>query len=65
MDHPSSHDDPAPALTFGQVAARMRVDVQTVRRWVRTEQCPTVRVGHATRIPAAWADDPKGWLDRW
>ena len=50
-------------LTFGQAAARLGVDVQTVRRWTRTEQAPTVRVGHATRIPAAWVDDliAQGW----
>lgn len=43
-------------LTFGQAAARFGLDVLTVRRWVRTEQCPTVRVGRATRTPAAWVE---------
>jgi len=43
-------------LTFGQVAARLGIDVQTVRRWARAEQCPTVRVGRATRVPASWVD---------
>lgn len=52
-------------LTFGQVANRLGVDVHTVRRWVRTEQCPTVRDGRRVRIPAEWADDPKGWAQRW
>lgn len=51
-------------LTFGQAASRLGVDVQTVRRWVRTEQCPVVRDGRKVRIPAAWVDDPCGWLDR-
>jgi len=52
------------ALTFGQVAARLGTDVTTIRRWVRTEQCPTVRVGHATRIPSTWVDSliVKGWV---
>jgi len=54
---------PTTALTFGQTARRLGIGVQTVRRWVRTEQCPTVRVGAATRIPAAWVDEllTKGW----
>ncbi|MBX7433577.1 helix-turn-helix domain-containing protein [Mycobacterium sp. Y57] len=53
----------AAALTFGQAAARLGVDVTTVRRWVGAEQCPTVRVGNATRIPAAWVDGliAAGW----
>lgn len=42
------------ALTAGQAAARLGVDVNTVRRWVRTEQCPVIRVGRATRIAAEW-----------
>jgi excisionase family DNA binding protein len=45
-----------PALTFGQAAARLGIDVTTVRRWVRTEACPTVRVGNARRIPAEFVD---------
>jgi len=51
------HPDTGELLTFGQVAARLGIGVQDVRRWVRTEQCPTVRVGAATRIPAAWVAD--------
>jgi excisionase family DNA binding protein len=43
-------------LTFGEVAARFGVDVVQVRRWVRTEQCPTIREGRRVRIPAAWVD---------
>lgn len=53
----------ATLLTFSQAAERLGVDVQTVRRWVRTEQCPTIRVGSAVRIPAAWVENPAGWLD--
>lgn len=51
------------ALTFGQAAARLGVDVRTIRRWVRTEQCPTARVGHATRIPVEFVDGliEQGW----
>ena len=44
-------------LAAPEVAARLGADVQTIRRWARTEQCPTIRVGHATRIPAAWIDE--------
>ena len=43
-------------LTLGETAQRLGVDVQTIRRWVRTEQCPSVRVGRAVRVPAAWVE---------
>jgi excisionase family DNA binding protein len=49
-------------LTFTRVAEHLGVGVQDVRRWVRTEQCPTVREGRRVRIPAAWVADPKGWI---
>lgn len=52
------------ALTPGQVAARLGVGVVDVRRWVRTEQCPTVRVGRARRIPADWVDEQADLLRR-
>ena len=42
------------ALTFGETARRLGETVQTIRRWVRSEQCPVVVVGRARRIPAAW-----------
>ena len=48
--------EPDRALTAGQVAARLGESVETVRRWMRTEQCPTVRVGRATRVPESWVD---------
>jgi predicted site-specific integrase-resolvase len=49
-------------LTFTQTAQRLGVDVQTVRRWVRTEQAPVVLDTRGRkRIPAAWVADPKGW----
>lgn len=44
----------AAGLTFGQAARHLGVDVQTIRRWARTEQCPTVREGRTVRVPAAW-----------
>lgn len=44
-------------LTFGQVAQRLGCDVNVVRRWARTEQCPTVRDGRRVRIPAAWVTE--------
>jgi len=58
-EHDDSHEtgdnmSEAPALTIGQAASRLGVDVQVVRRWVRTEQCPTMRIGRATRVPAWW-----------
>jgi excisionase family DNA binding protein len=49
-------------LTFAEAAQRLGVGVLTVRQWVRTEQCPVVRDGRRVRIPAAWCDDPQGWL---
>ena len=33
-----------------------------VPRLVRTEQCPVVLDSRGRRIPAAWVDDPAGWL---
>lgn len=51
----------ADLLTPSQVAARLGVHTDDVRRWIRCDQCPVVRVGRKIRIPAAWADDPKGW----
>jgi excisionase family DNA binding protein len=50
------------ALTYGRVAQRLGVDVLTVRRWARTEQMPTVRVGHATRVPAEWVAQQEALL---
>ena len=50
-------------LTFAQAARRLGVGVLDVRRLVRTEQCPVVRDGRRVRIPAAWVDDPAGWLN--
>lgn len=54
---------PSAALTLGQAAARLGVEVTTVRRWARTEQCPTVREGRSVRIPAAFVDGllAAGW----
>lgn len=49
-------------LTPGEAARRLGEDVNTIRRWVRTEQCPMIRDGRKLRIPAAWVDDPSGWL---
>ena len=43
-------------LTFGQAAARLGVDVNTVRRWARTEACPVVREGRAVRIPVSFIE---------
>lgn len=50
-------------LTFGQAAARLGVDVTTVRRWVRSEQCPVTREGRAVRIPVSFIDGllAEGW----
>lgn len=41
-------------LTFGAAAARLGVDVNVVRRWARTEQCPVIVDGRRKRIPAQW-----------
>ena len=42
------------ALTVGEAARLLGEDVNLVRRWARTEQCPTIRDGRRVRIPAAW-----------
>lgn len=62
MTDPGSLPASSDLLTFAQVAARLGVHPDDVRRWARTEQCPTVRIGRKVRVPAAWADDPKGWV---
>lgn len=49
-------------LTFGQAAARLGVDVNTVRRWIRTEQAPAVRDGRKVRIPSSWVDEQRALL---
>lgn len=61
--HTTPPGGPAAALTLGQAAARLGVEVTTVRRWARTEQCPTVREGRSVRIPAAFVDGllAAGW----
>ena len=41
-------------LTFGVTAARLGVDVPTIRRWGRNEQVPTYRDGNRTLVPASW-----------
>jgi excisionase family DNA binding protein len=66
MPTTTPHPDAGELLTFTQAAQVLGVDVQTVRRWVRTEQCPTVRDHRGrVRIPRAWVDDPAGWLPQW
>jgi excisionase family DNA binding protein len=51
-------------LTFAQAAQRLRLGVLDIRRMVRTEQCPIVRDGRRVRIPAAWVDNPQGYVAR-
>jgi excisionase family DNA binding protein len=51
----------AELLTFAEAAQRLGVGVLTIRQWVRTGQCPVVRIGRTVRISAAWVDDPQGW----
>jgi excisionase family DNA binding protein len=50
-------------LTFVEVAERLGVDINTIRRNVKADQIPVVRRGRKVRIPAAWVDDPQGWLN--
>ena len=47
-------NQPTTTLTFGETARRLGEDVQTIRRWARAEQVPTVRDGRRIRIPAEW-----------
>jgi excisionase family DNA binding protein len=56
----SDHD--RELLTFAEVAERLGVDVNTIRRNVKADQIPVVRRGRKVRIPAAWVDDRQGWL---
>lgn len=49
-------------LTPGQVAAKLGVDVLTVRRWMRHEDCPVVTVGRARRIPRQWVAEQAALL---
>ena len=51
-------------MTFAEVAERLGVDVNTIRRNVKADQIPVVRRGRKVRIPAAWVDDPHGWPTR-
>jgi excisionase family DNA binding protein len=44
-------------LTAAEAAARLHEHPDTIRRWMRTEQCPVVRVGRKLRVPAAWVSD--------
>lgn len=53
-------DVDATPLTATQVAVRLGVHPDDVRKWMRTEQCPVVRIGRRQRIPAAWVDQQIG-----
>lgn len=50
-------------VTSGAAAARLGVEVQTIRRRVRAEQCPVVTIGRCKRIPDELIDGlfEKGW----
>mgnify|MGYP003688436779 CR=1 FL=1 len=37
-------------LTVADVAARMRVDPVTVRRWINDEKLPAIKIGRTYRI---------------
>ena len=54
-------DDEAPFLTAREVAARLRVNVATVRNWTRRRQIPCVRVGGRVIFSSAALDE---WLRR-
>lgn len=48
-------------LTIPQAARALGEHPDTLRRWIRTEQCPIVRIGRKVRIPAEWvAQQPEG-----
>jgi excisionase family DNA binding protein len=52
----------ATGLTFSVTAARLGVDVQTVRRWVRNGQAPVAVTGYKQRIPASWVQRQPDYL---
>lgn len=47
-------------LTIPQAAAALGEHPDTIRRWIRTEQCPVERVGRRVRIPAEWVAQEAG-----
>lgn len=47
---PPMHQNVSPYLTAAEVAALLRVDPQTVRRWCATGELPSVRAGRVIRI---------------
>lgn len=44
------YQDSSPYLTAAEVAAMLRVDPQTVRRWCANGELPSVRAGRVIRI---------------
>jgi excisionase family DNA binding protein len=54
--HTTTPATSAAGYTFAQAAALLGVGVLDIRRNVRAERIPTVRVGRATRIPADWLE---------
>jgi excisionase family DNA binding protein len=42
----------AELLTPKEVAARLRVTVRTVRRWIRSGALPAVKIRNTIRVPA-------------
>lgn len=41
---------PSPFLTLAEIAAELRVDVRTVRRWVRDRQLPAIQLDKGYRV---------------
>ena len=40
-------------LTIQQVARRLKVKPDTVRRWIRSGRMPGIKIGHILRVPEA------------
>lgn len=47
---PPAPEPASPLLTVAEVATQLRVDVQSVRRWIRDEQLAAFKVGREYRV---------------
>ena len=54
---PITHSAPrAPYLTVAEVAAELKLHPMSIRRWMRTQRLPFVKLGGAVRIASVDLD---------